>query len=522
MEQARPMTSTAVPEAQAAIQEAGRLIRQGLDVSAAALLARRMSRAPDPAVQAALTDLAQRSGQPTARLAALSALAKTQGDDIGFRRRFGALAIQANDFTLAADAYQRAGRLPGGTIADRMEAARAAYLANDLKTARTLYQQAMRTPAVHADAAAGLADVLIALRRSDEATAILEAALARAPGHVGLLSRLCALKPADDRMGALKAAAGNLAAPSYVRAEAAYALAGACDRMNDPQGAMAWARLGARLAAEPTPAAYDPAREDAAAALMLAVHDAGGPDVKADEALEPLVIVGMPRSGTSLTESILGAHPMVAAGGERMELALAGREIEIIAGRMGAKSAATALQAREAAMRAEIAGRYRAAGLNRQRVTDKMPLNLLYVGVIARLFPGARFIHVRRDPRETCLSIHLLNFAGAYGYAGDLGQTAHAWTLSERLMADWKARLGDRVLTLDHEALCEAPDEEGRRLFAFCGLDWTADYLRPERRRAPMRTFSALQVGAPITRRPNRWPQYKPWITPLIEAFGET
>ncbi len=507
----------AAPDTLAAVDEAGRLIRQGLDVSAAALLARRAAKAPDQTLTAALTDLAQRSGQPTARLAALSALARTQAGDIGFWRRFGGAANQANDFTLAAEAFQRAARLPEGTAADRMEAARAAYLANDLKTAQTLYRQAMQVPAVHADAVAGLADVLIALRRIDEAGTVLEAALERAPGHVGLLSQLCALKPRGDRLKALEAAAGNAALPPHLRAEAAYALAGAHDRMKDPQGAMTWARLAGGL----IPSVYDPAREDAAAAFMLAVHDAGAAGAGADETLEPLVIVGMPRSGTSLTESVLGADPMVAAGGERMELALAGREIEIIAGRMGAKGAAAALQAREADMRSDIAGRYRAAGLNRRRVTDKMPLNLLYVGVIARLFPKARFIHVRRDPRETCLSIHLLNFAGAYGYAGDLAQTAHAWTLSERLMADWKARLGDRVLTLDHEALCEAPDEEGRRLFTFCGLDWKADYLKPERRRAPMRTFSALQVGAPITRRPDRWPRYRPWIGPLIETFGE-
>lgn len=512
------MSSSTAWSTEAAIASAKQLISQGRDVEAAEVLADALNRSNDPRrIAGLLSEVARAAPQPTARLVAARALVDLYPNGAGIWRQLAEVALQASDFGGAAYAFGKAAARADGTDQDRFMAGMAAYLANDLNGAAIMYG------AVRAEAPAvvrGLADIAIARGDRAEAERRLRQGLTRWPGEVSLLAPLAELGAGEEARPGLDAVARDPAQPDALRAMAGFALAAVSDREGDPRSAMCWAKFANERAREGKPR-YRPEHEEAALARMLALDDAiAGVRVEVEERIQPLVVVGAPRSGTSIVESLLTAHPEVGAGGERTDLAMAAREFEIVAASHGVPAAARLFEARREALRTWVEARLSRAGLNGPRYTDKLPQNLLNVGIIARLFPSARIICVRRDPRETALSIYLLNFAEAYPYASDLGDLVHAMRLADRAVAEWQARLGDRLLVVDHEAFSAQPVEQGRRLFDFCGLTWSDAYLKPCQRQAPMRTFSALQVRDAIRPRPPRWPAYQPWIEPLIRAFG--
>lgn len=512
------MSSSAAYPADGLVVSARRLIAQGRDVEAAELLANAFHATDDRRrVASLLAEVARAAPQPTARLVAARALMELAPDHAGPWRQLADLAMQASDFAGAACAWAKAAARPGGDDGDRLAAATAAYLANDLDGAARLYGAVrQRSP----DVARGLADIALARGDRVAAEAILREALARWPDAVTVLTGLADLGAGEEVRPGIDRIARDKTQPEPVRAAAAFAMAGMSDREDDPRSAMCWANYANRLSSSGRPR-YRREAEDAALERLLALDDLmGEAHTSVEERIQPLVIVGAPRSGTSIIESLLTAHPEVSAGGERTDLAMAAREFEIIAASHGIAAAASAFEARRPVLRDWIEARLSRAGLYGPRYTDKLPQNLLNVGLIARIFPSARIIGVRRDPRETALSIYLLNFAEAYPYATDLDDLVHAMRLADRALVEWQARLGDRMLLIDHESFCADPAGQGRRLYDHCGLAWSDSYLDPARRAAPMRTFSALQVRDEISPRPPRWPRYQPWISPLLAAFG--
>jgi len=233
----------------------------------------------------------------------------------------------------------------------------------------------------------------------------------------------------------------------------------------------------------------------------------------------PVAIVGLPRSGTSLIETLLGAHPDVMAGGERTDLYLACREIETVLYRKGPAAAATLFAHRRAGLVRELSARLARAGLVSEVYVDKLPLNTPYAGLIARLLPEAKIVFVRRDPVETALSIWLHDFSAAYPYATNLEHLAHAVGLNDRMREAWRDRLGEQFQEMDHDALCADPRAEGRRLFEFCELDWDDRFLEPESRTASTNTFSATQVREPIRSRASRADRYPSETATFVEAL---
>lgn len=214
----------------------------------------------------------------------------------------------------------------------------------------------------------------------------------------------------------------------------------------------------------------------------------------------PIFILGMPRSGTTLIERLLSAHPDVAAGGE----------LDYMRGPLtwahGAMTGATfpaALMGLTSQQLDALAGPYtrRLSLLARGRrfVTDKTPSNYNLLGPLALLFPGARFIHARRDPMDTCFSILQYPFEDRSAHTFDQVLLAQQYRHYQRLMARWERDLPGRFLTVDYERLVEAPDREAERLFEHCGLSWNPLFLEPPTTMA-VRTFSADQVRKPIYR----------------------
>ncbi|MFQ5533431.1 MAG: sulfotransferase [Sphingomonadales bacterium] len=160
------------------------------------------------------------------------------------------------------------------------------------------------------------------------------------------------------------------------------------------------------------------------------------------------------------------------------------------------------------------------AGPEVLRVTDKMPLNCLHLGLVALLFPKARVIHLRRDPMDTCLSMFCRAFPKAYSFAHDLADLVHFYKQYARLMDHWRAVLPMAFLDVDYEELVANQKAVSRRIVSFCGLDWNPACLNFHENKRAAFTFSELQVRQPIyANSVERWRRYERHLTGLRDAF---
>src|SRR5690606_26154961 len=183
----------------------------------------------------------------------------------------------------------------------------------------------------------------------------------------------------------------------------------------------------------------------------------------------PVFVVGMPRSGTTLTEQIIATHSRAHGCGELPDLPLLLKTL----GARWPDSAAdldAAFLEREAARYLQAASRHAAEGV--LRLVDKTPLNYFNLGLVAMLFPRARIVWCRRDPRDIAISIYSENFALDAQFATSLDAIAHSIALQTRLMRHWQSVLPLPIRELQYEALVEFPETEARGLVDFLGLDW--------------------------------------------------
>jgi hypothetical protein len=154
-------------------------------------------------------------------------------------------------------------------------------------------------------------------------------------------------------------------------------------------------------------------------------------------------------------------------------------------------------------------------------VTDKLPFNFLWMGVIHVLLPRARFVHCRRNPIDTCWSSYCTPFVHDWAYAHDRSDLAFYYRQYLRVMRHWRAVLPPgRLLEVDYEDATATPEIVARRLVAFCGLEWDPDCLHPERNPDPVRTASMWQARQPIYRGSvERWRRYEPWLGELRQLL---
>lgn len=255
-------------------------------------------------------------------------------------------------------------------------------------------------------------------------------------------------------------------------------------------------------------------------ALMAALPE---PFIAPDSALagEPIFVVGMPRTGTTLVERILSSHPQVHSAGELQNFGLALKRAS------GTRSRrlldADTLQAASGVDLAAVGRSYlnstRPGTGHTPRFVDKMPLNFLYAGYIVRALPRSPIICLRRHPLDTCLSNYRQLFAlefSYYNYAYDLLDTGRYYLAFDRLMAHWRRTLPGRVLEIRYEDIVEDQEASTRRLLDFCALPFDPACLQFERNQAPVATASAVQVRAPIYRSAaGRWQHYEQQLEPL-------
>ena len=236
----------------------------------------------------------------------------------------------------------------------------------------------------------------------------------------------------------------------------------------------------------------------------------------------PVFIVGMPRSGTTLTEQILAAHPLAHGCGELPDITLIARSLA----RAGAHSSwpEPSLDQPDASWESAVQRYLRAAARNApddaRRLVDKAPLNFFHLEMIARLFPKARVIWCRRDPRDIAVSIYGENFSLEERLSTDLADIGHYINLQTRLMRHWQAYLPLPILELHYETLASDPEPAARQLIEFVGLPWDPACLDFHRSGRGVQTPSRWQVKQPIhSRSIGRWKNYTPSLAPLIQVL---
>jgi len=272
---------------------------------------------------------------------------------------------------------------------------------------------------------------------------------------------------------------------------------------------------------------YDISREEAFFTACKEVFSKSFFETRKDFAVSsdrPVFVFGMPRSGTSLVESILSAHPKVAGAGE---LDFIEDQVTTLFGGTRDEAffkAARSLDRKEAQ---KIGRKYLALldtfGKKNTRVIDKLPQNFEHLWLIALLFPNAHFCHVARNPADTCVSIYMTPLSGRHTYNQSQEALAHYYGQYKKLMRHWETSLPVTIRHQSYEALVADPDAERRALVDHVGLPWDDSCSHHERNEAQVFTFSMAQVRKPIySGAVNRFEKYRDHIQPLLSGLSKS
>lgn len=288
-----------------------------------------------------------------------------------------------------------------------------------------------------------------------------------------------------------------------------------------------WSHLSAGAALRRRHLEYDVTKDLATVEWIIEAFPAAPPPASSDgssRGARPIFIVGMPRVGTTLLERMIAGHPDVLGAGELNHFTAA------LVAAVRRKAGRTLLTRQElvaasssvdfTALGSDYLGRSAPRTAGRPRFTDKMPLNYLYCGLIARALPDAPILHMTRHPLATAYAVFKTLFNQGYPFSYDLGEIADYYIGYRRLMDHWRRTLPGKILDVSYERLAGEPESEGRRVFEFLGLDWDPRFLEFHARADVTTTASAAQVRQPVySSSINLWRHYEAELEPVAERF---
>ena len=241
----------------------------------------------------------------------------------------------------------------------------------------------------------------------------------------------------------------------------------------------------------------------------------------------PVFVIGMMRSGTTLIEQILASHPEIVGVGERADFSIA-VEASLPIHPKDRQEYPEAVTAMLLPQLHQIGARYLASirkGAPRAaRIVNKQPTNFLFAGMIAAVLPGARIIHARRNPVDTCLSCLATDFRGDLPFTYDVGEMARYYRAYEALMGHWREVLPpETMIEVEYEQLVADLEGQARRMIAHCGLEWNDDCVAFHATKRIVLTASATQVRQPLYHSSvGRARRYGTAARPLYDALGLT
>ena len=250
-------------------------------------------------------------------------------------------------------------------------------------------------------------------------------------------------------------------------------------------------------------------------AVVSKFRDFGDPTDK------PIFVVGMPRSGTTMTEQIIAAHSQVEGAGELTRMSLMARKFADDKGMVGILDKMTAAGPRNwKAVSQQYLNLLEALAPGARHVVDKMPHNFRHLGFIHFCFPNAKIIHCRRAPLDNFISAFQSNLQRFHSYAYDQAVYGDYYLEYTRLVNHWKNAISGRIYDLQYETLVQDPETEVRKLLEFLGLPWEESCLRFSERKSIVKTISQLQVRNAInTGSVGRWRNYEKHLGPIISVL---
>lgn len=474
----------------------------------------------------------------------------------------GQALLTASDLRQAEEAFQRAHRLDPGVCGYAIELAMSCAAQWKLDQAIDILRVAIRRHPADASPCVALGTILTQAGRQVDALVPFELALQRQPDNVpahhnlgNTLKMLGRYREAEIEMR--KALQGNPASELYAqlaqlkkftlddpelelikarlrpevkaaagaRIDAGFALARIYDELAEYQTAFRYLEAANRL--KRSTVEYSTHAQEAMISGVMALYSRdflARFEARSTSKLEPIFIVGMPRSGTTLIEQILASHSRVQGGGELPYIIRLAAELGDVWGSRGDTAPGDEATVSEDLNR--TAERYakltQHLWCRKPRFTDKLPMNFLAIGPIHLLFPKAHIVYCRRHPMATCFSCYQNLFTDKnLLYSYDLTELGHFYRLHERIMEHWRTVLPGRVLEIEYESFIDNPESGVRRLLDFCSLSFELECLEFHTLNRPVATASSMQVRKPIYKTSvAHWKHYEPFLGPLSDALG--
>jgi tetratricopeptide (TPR) repeat protein len=339
---------------------------------------------------------------------------------------------------------------------------------------------------------------------------------------IGLRSALCTATKETNHVAELEALLAAGCRNALGGARVAYALAKECEEIGEYQRSFAFLEAGAKFKRQTIK--YEVKAEldtfntvqEIFSAEALAVSSEGF-DTK-----EPIFILGLPRTGSTLVERIISSHSAVYAAGELRHFSGAVMEEVRKLGTLADQDdlIRKSLKADPATVGRNYLGRTRPLAGHTPYFIDKLPLNFVSIGLIHRALPNAIIIHIQRSPMDACFAVYKFLFRETYAWSYDLNEIAQFYVGYRQLMDHWRTVLPGRIMDVAYEDVVEDLEGEARRLIDDVGLDWEPACLEFHENEAAAMTGSAVQVRKQIySSSVGRWRDYEAQLKPLADAL---
>ncbi|MEK9210769.1 tetratricopeptide repeat-containing sulfotransferase family protein [Sphingomonas sp. 2378] len=398
---------------------------------------------------------------------------------------------------------------------------------NEAALAEPAFRQALTENPASPTLCYNLAVTLRMTGKFPEALALCATLLRARPDHVDALSLQSELRRQtedDNHVATLQAQldGGDLSHRDQIRLR--FALAKELEDLKQADAALEQVNLGCEL--QRRVIAYTVEDDLETLDLIRRSHDARGLASMANgrTTAAPIFLVGLPRTGTTLLERMLTMHSSIGTVGETNAFAL---ELMAEAGRKGRRLDKKTLVEESLTLSPDsLADAYQhAVGADLhpgRRLIDKMPLNYLYLGLIARAMPQATLVFMDRSPMDSIFAMYKSLFANAYPFSYQLEELARYYVHWRALMTHWRDTLGDRLLIVRYEDLISRPEPVLRKALAHCRLAFDERCLNFTRNPIASQTLSAVQVRQPLHRESiGRWRQHAVHLQPAVAILTE-
>jgi tetratricopeptide (TPR) repeat protein len=379
----------------------------------------------------------------------------------------------------------------------------------ELDESITSYRKALEIRPNFANAYFNMASALKEKGEIEDAVASYQKALSLKPNFAACYAEATALKgfPIDaDLEKKLIVLAQNESLSTSEQRHSKHALYNVCDRLKKHEEAFKWLVAAAEVRRKELEYTIQEDHDLFKKIYALAPEYLRNYEFTYEAKKKPIFIVGMPRSGTTLTEQIVSSHSDVYGAGELTAFAKLMKPL--LKEESFSPKHVLRLRVKYLEYIDSVAG-------DDPFVTDKMPHNFRFLPMISAALPEAKIVHIYRDPRATCWSNFNSNFKSAQlGYSFNLDTVVEYYKIYCMLVQEWARVLGDKVYHLSYEALVNDQEGETRRLMDYLGLGWEDSVLSPHENAKSVRTASAEQVRQPVYKNSSeKWMQYEPYLS---------